>query len=82
MSRQNIYKLKPLQFERQIIKMIGGIPNLKQQGDKEVDGYSYDHTPIQVKMSFNVGRAVLDKFYKHIKNGNGKGIIIARSFTP
>ena len=46
-----------------------------------MDGYCHDHTPIQVKKSFNVGRPVIDSFYKHIKNGNGRGVVIARSFS-
>ena len=77
----DIYRLDPFKFERQMVKMIAGTPNLKQVGDGGIDGRCYDHTPIQVKKSFNVGRPVIDAFYKHIKNGNGRGVIIARSFS-
>ena len=80
-SRQNVYRLDPFEFERHMVKMIGGTPNLKQRGDGGIDGRCYDHTPIQVKKSFNVGRPVIDSFYKHIKGGNGRGVIIARSFS-
>ena len=58
----------------------GGIPNEKQRGDRGVDGYLIeDGTPIQVKKSENIGRPVIDSFYKHLKK-NGRGIIIALSF--
>ena len=61
--------------------MLGGTPNLKQVGDGGVDGRMYDSTPVQVKKSPNIGRPVVDSFYKHVKSGNGKGIIIAKSFS-
>ena len=81
LSRDEVYRLNPFEFEHKMVKMIGGTPNLKKVGDGGIDGFCYDHTPIQVKMSFNVGRPVLDSFYKHVKNGNGRGVIIARSFS-
>ena len=81
LSRSSIYQLNPFDFEHQLVKMLGGTPNLKKGGDGGVDGYCYDHTPIQVKKSFAVGRPVVDSFYKHVKNGNGRGVVIARSFS-
>ena len=41
----------------------------------------HDSTPIQVKKTENIGRPVIDSFYRHVKSGNGKGIIIAKSFA-
>lgn len=81
LSRAEVYRLNPFEFEHQMVKMIGGTPNLKKVGDGGIDGFCYDHTPIQVKKSFNVGRPVIDSFYKHVKKGNGRGVIIARSFS-
>ena len=81
LSRTDIYQLNHFEFEHQLVKMIGGTPNLKKVHDGGVDGYCYDHTPIQVKKSFGVGRPVIDSFYKHVKTGNGRGVIIARSFS-
>ena len=52
-----------------------------QVGDNGVDGRMYDSTPIQVKMSENVGRPIIDAFYRHVESGNGKGIIVAKSFS-
>ena len=80
-SREGVYRLNPFDFERQMVKMIGGTWNLKQVADGGIDGRCHDHTPIQVKKSFNVGRPVIDSFYKHVKGGNGRGVIIARSFS-
>ena len=81
LSRAQIYQLDPFKFERRMVEMIGGTPNLKQRRDGGIDGRCFDHTPIQVKKSFNVGRPVIDSFYKHVKGGNGRGVIIARSFS-
>ena len=81
LSRAQIYRLNPFEFETKMVEMLGGTPNLKQVGDGGVDGRMYDSTPVQVKKSPNIGRPVVDSFYKHVKSGNGKGIIIAKSFS-
>ena len=81
LSRAQIYRLNPFEFETKMAEMLGGTPNLKQVGDGGVDGRMYDSTPVQVKKSPNIGRPVVDSFYKHVKSGNGKGIIIAKSFS-
>ena len=80
-TRSEIYHLDPFAFERKMVEMLGGTPNKKQVGDGGVDGTMWDSTPIQVKKSPDVGRPVIDSFYKHVKNGNGQGIIVALSFT-
>ncbi len=80
LSRREIERLNPFEWEKKMVEMLGGTPNLKQVGDGGIDGRMYDSTPIQVKKSSNVGRPVIDSFYRHVKNGNGKGIIIAKSF--
>ena len=78
LSKDNILKLDPFEFERYVVGLIGQ-PNFKQRGDGGVDGYTYNHIPIQVKKSYKIGRPVLDSFYKHIEK-RGAGIIIAHSF--
>lgn len=78
LSKDNILRLDPFEFERYLVGLIGQ-PNLKQRGDGGVDGYTYDHIPIQVKKSYKIGRPVIDSFYKHIEK-RGAGIIIAHSF--
>ena len=53
LSKDNILRLDPFEFERYIVGLIGQ-PNLKQRGDGGVDGYTYDHIPIQVKKSYKI----------------------------
>lgn len=80
-TRAQIYRLNPFEFEKKMVEMLGGTPNHKQVSDGGIDGRMHDWTPIQVKKSDKVGRPVIDSFYKHVKEGNGKGIIIAKSFS-
>ena len=79
LSTKDVMRLDPFEFESHVVSLIGQ-PNLKQRGDGGVDGYTYDHVPIQVKKSYKIGRPVLDGFYKHIQK-RGAGIIIAHSFS-
>ena len=80
LTKDEILGLDPFEFEKYVVRSIGGIPNDVQRGDGGIDGYlETDHTPIQVKKSNNVGRPVIDAFYKHLKH-NGRGVIIAKSF--
>ena len=80
-TKAQIYRLNPFEFEKKMVEMLGGTPNLKQVCDGGIDGRVYDSTPIQIKKSVKVGRPVIDSFYKHVTDGNGKGIIIAKSFS-
>lgn len=79
LNKAEILRLNPFDFEAYLVGLIG-IPNKKQRGDGGIDGFTYDHIPIQVKKSFKIGRPVLDSFYKHIEK-RGAGIIIAHSFS-
>ena len=79
LSKADVLRLDPFEFERYMVSLIGQ-PNLQQRGDGGVDGYTHNYIPIQVKKSFNVGRPVIDAFYKHIEK-RGAGVIIAHSFT-
>jgi len=82
LTKAQYMKLEPFEFEKAVVRAIGGIANTKQVGDDGVDGIlSSDWTPIQVKKSEKVGRPVLDSFYKHIaKHKANRGVIIALSF--
>ena len=82
LSRSQYLKLSAFEFEKAVVRAIGGVANTVQVGDNGVDGMlAIDNTPIQVKKSESVGRPVLDSFYKHISKHSGKrGIIIALSF--
>ena len=79
LTKEEILSLDEFKFEKYVVSLIG-IPNIKQVGDGGVDGYTYNHIPIQVKKSFKIIRPVLDNFYKHIEK-RGAGIIIAHSFS-
>ena len=82
MTKAEFMKLEPFEFEKTAVRAVGGIANTRQVGDDGVDGIlSSDWTPIQVKKSENIGRPVLDSFYKHIaKHKANRGVIIALSF--
>ena len=81
LTKDQIMGLKWAEFEKYVVRSIGGIPNEKQRGDGGIDGrLQEDGTPIQVKKSNSIGRNVIDNFHKHLKI-NGKGIIIAKSFN-
>ena len=83
LTKDEFMKLSPFEFEKATVRAIGGVANTKQVGDDGVDGMlSSDWTPIQVKKSENIGRPVLDAFYKHISEHKAKrGVIIALSFS-
>ncbi len=79
LTKAQILKMPPFEFEKYAVQCIGGIPNDIQVGDGGIDGRLQDGTPIQVKMSDRVGRPVIDSFHKHMEH-NGRGIVIAKSF--
>jgi len=81
------------EFEHWIIQQFGGVPHNKKGGDFGLDGKMPDGTPIQVKRSDNIGRAVIDNFFaavrrndkplyeKKRKEKKSVGYIIAFSFA-
>jgi len=80
LTKNQILELSPFEFQEYVIRCIGGEPNRSKVGDGGIDGKLInDGTPIQVKKSPDVGRPVLDSFYKHLKINN-RGVIIALSF--
>ena len=83
MTRKEFMELEPFEFEKAVVRAIGGIANTCQVHDDGVDGIlSSDWTPIQVKKSSKIGRPVLDSFHKHIAKHKAKrGIIVALSFN-
>lgn len=82
MTKAEFMKLEPFEFEKAVVRAIGGVANTCQVGDDGVDGIlSSDWTPVQVKKSEKIGRPVLDSFHKHIvRHKANRGIIIALSF--
>ncbi len=80
LSKAQVMSLSPFEFEKHMVSLIGGTPNIQQGRDGGVDGYTHDHIPIQVKKSYRVGRPFIDAFLKHIQK-RGAGIVIAHSFS-
>lgn len=80
LKKEEVLALDHKEFEKYMVRCIGGLVNEKAGADGGVDGQLEDGTPIQVKQSEKIGRPELDKFYKHVEY-NGKGVIIAKSFA-
>lgn len=78
-------RMNPFEFEKAVVRHIGGVTNEKQVADGGVDGrLSFDGTPIQVKKE-NKKIGDVDKFrgfYIHLKQ-HGRGIFVSQEgFTP
>ena len=72
--------MNDLEFEKAVVRHIGGVTNQVQIGDGGVDGrLAFDGTPIQVKKE-NKPIGDVDKFrafYQHLKS-HGRGIFISQ----
>jgi len=75
------------EFEDTILDALEGERNAARVGDKGIDGFTKDGTPIQIKQSQNIGRNVVDNFETAIRRyfsndeKNKRGMIVAFSFT-
>ena len=91
-SYEKLKKQDPYEFERFIVEQFGGEPNIKQRGDKGIDGKK-DGIGIQVKMS-KVCRPIVQQFAgalsdfytayeleQKIKNNEVIGYIISFEFS-
>jgi DNA modification methylase len=80
---EDLKLLKPFEFQNWVIQRVHGSHSPKKSGDMGIDGYSFfEHLPIQVKQSSNVGRNVVDNFETAVERaGKHMGYIIAFSFT-
>ncbi len=81
MTYEEFKKLKPLQFEKEAVRYIGGVTNDVQIGDGGIDGrLAFDGTPIQVKKSEKpMGDTDhFRSFYMPLKE-HGRGIFITLS---
>ena len=81
LKKSEVLKLQPFEFEQYCVRCIGGIPHDRKVRPGGINGKLIkDGTPIQVKKSQKIDRAVIDAFHKHFRR-NGRGIIIALSFS-
>ena len=75
------------EFEDTILNALNAERNGERVGDKGIDGFTNDGTPIQIKQSERIGRNVIDNFQTALRRyypSNKKvmkGIIVAFSFT-
>lgn len=76
--------MKPNEFADLMIRMLGGLPNIKKTNDKGIDGtIEFGTIPIQIKRWGNkVGRPEIDKFKTAIEREHKiKGVIVAFDFS-
>ena len=81
-SVEQLKTIAPFEFQNRISSWLGGRQTNKKSGDRGIDGYTFDQTPIQVKQSDKVGNPVVRLFAQDIRDVNkSKGIIVAFSFS-
>jgi DNA modification methylase len=81
-SVEQLKTIAPFEFQNRISSWLGGRQTTKKSGDRGIDGYTFDQTPIQVKQSDKVGNPVVRLFAQDIRDVNkSKGIIVAFSFS-
>jgi len=70
------------EFQNLVIQHLGGRQTIKKSGDRGIDGYTFDKTPIQVKQSDKVGSPVIRLFVQDIRDiGKERGIVVAFSYS-
>jgi len=84
---EDLKKFKPYEFQYWVTNEMHGSPSPRKSGDMGIDGFSFfEHCPIQVKQSENIGRNVIDNFetalrrYYKTEIRVMKGYIVAFSF--
>ena len=78
MTLKDFKVLKPLDFEEEAVRYIGGVPNIIKVGEGGIDGrLAFDGTPIQVKkFDKKIGdNDMFRGFYMHLKE-HGRGVYI------
>lgn len=79
---EHLHTIAPFEFQNRVTNWLGGRQTTKKTGDRGIDGYTFDKTPIQVKQSDKVGNPVIRLFAQDIRDVNKtKGVIVAFSFT-
>lgn len=82
---EKLRNMDAFKFERLMVELFGGVPNIKQRSDggkdgvKRIDGVAL---PIQVKQQNNVGRPQIQNFVGHlVQNKMARGFFIAFDFA-
>ena len=77
LTKAQILKLNPREFEKYAVRSIGGTPT---PNSKPIDGQMPDGSPIEVKMHDKpIGVGVLNAFHKFLQK-NGRGYIVSKAF--
>jgi len=81
-SMEEVNAMEPFEFQNWVCRKAWARPSRMRVGDKGIDGWRTNGTPLQVKQSENVGRNVVDNFETAMRRaGKKKGIIVAFSFS-
>ena len=82
---EELMKRSPFEFQNIVVDKIGGKSTKNKSGDRGIDGYTFDRTPIQVKQNKSgskVGNPTVRAFAQDIRDvDKDKGIIIAFGFA-
>lgn len=81
-STEQLKNVSPFEFQNRVACWLGGRQTTKKSGDRGIDGYTFDGTPIQAKQRDKIGSPELRLFAQDIRDINKtKGIIVAFGFT-
>jgi DNA modification methylase len=81
MDSEGLKNLEPFEFQNWVIKRLYGRVSDRKSSDMEIDGYTYEGNPVQVKQSESIGRNIVDNFETALKRAKkSKGMIVAFSF--
>jgi DNA modification methylase len=80
-TMQEWHELQPFDFQRWVLRQLGGRMTERKTGDMGIDGWLADGTPIQVKQQEHVGRNTVDNFETALRREKKSvGMIVAFSF--
>jgi hypothetical protein len=81
MTEEELRKIDDDEFENWVVRRLFGRVSQRKSADMDIDGYTFEGNPIQVKQSDDVGRNVIDNFQTALRRANSKeGVIVAFSF--
>jgi hypothetical protein len=81
MTEEELRKIDDDEFQNWVVRRLFGRVSQRKSADMDIDGYTFEGNPIQVKQSDDVGRNVIDNFQIALRRANSKeGVIVAFSF--
>lgn len=74
--------MEPFEFQNWVATQLGGRQTVRKAGDRGIDCWTFDMTPVQVKQSEKVGNPVIRLFAQDIRDvDRTKGIVVALSYS-